>query len=626
MDRRDDRSFASSRGMQPLRVLEGGTMSSARASTAAAVDHPVAASDAARELAPEVTPDVTPDVTVGRYGVYAEIASGGMATIHIGRLLGPVGFARTVAIKRLHPQFAKDPEFVAMFLDEARLTARIRHPNVVSTLDVVATEGELFVVMDYVAGESLARLLRIVRGRKEAVPIPIAAAIMVDVLHGLHAAHEARDERGELLNIVHRDVSPHNILVGTDGAAHLIDFGIAKARGRAQVTRDGEIKGKLSYMPPEQLLGQPLDHRADVFAASIVLWEALTGRRLFQGTDDGDILAKVLLGQVDKPSLYARGLGREADQIVLRGLARERDDRYPTAREMALAIEAAMPLAPPSQVGTWVEAVAGEELVERTMQIASVEGGVPVSAAASSRVKAISVPPEGTHRRSTHSRRTQTEAAMPAHGLGYSAPPPRLEPTQPTVQLGLRARTGSGTTSARLTSGLAADDSLAAVSGIPGSGRRSAVLAASVVLMAAIGAVGFVRVHAHHVAAVGPSVGVPQVMQGLVVPNVNATSPSASAVTAANAGGWVPVPQAPAVPEEVSPEQIPPAAPAAAGKPPAVRKARPLPVARPVRAAPPPPDAVPAPAPAASENPSCDPPYWIDPDGNKRYYRHCAGR
>ncbi len=241
--------------------------------------------------------------TIGRYALHAEIASGGMATIHIGRLLGPVGFARTVAIKRLHPPLAKDPEFVAMFLDEARLAARIRHPNVVSTLDVVATEGELFVVMEYVPGESLARLLRAVRTAKEMVPVPIAATIMVGVLHGLHAAHEARDERGDPLRIVHRDVSPHNILVGTDGDAHVIDFGIAKARGRMQVTRQGQIKGKLSYMPSEQLLGQGIDHRADIFAASIVMWEALTGQRLFQGVDDGDVYAKVLLGKVDPPSL-----------------------------------------------------------------------------------------------------------------------------------------------------------------------------------------------------------------------------------------------------------------------------------------------------------------------------------
>src|SRR5271154_2607295 len=253
-------------------------------------------------------PALLPARAIGRYLLFGEIAAGGMATVHFGRLSGAAGFSRTVAIKRLHPPLAKNPEFVAMFLDEARLAARIRHPNVVSTLDVVATEGELFVVMEYVPGESLARLLRAVRTGKEMVPVPIAATIMVGVLHGLHAAHEARDERGEPLRIVHRDVSPHNILVGTDGAAHVIDFGVAKARGRMQVTQQGQIKGKLSYMPSEQLLGNGLDQRADIFAASIVLWEALTGQRLFQGIDDGDVYAKVLLGKVDAPSVHAKGL------------------------------------------------------------------------------------------------------------------------------------------------------------------------------------------------------------------------------------------------------------------------------------------------------------------------------
>jgi serine/threonine protein kinase len=192
---------------------------------------------------------------VGRYALYGAIAAGGMATVHLGRLLGPVGFSRTVAIKRLHAQFASDPEFVSMFLDEARLAARIRHPNVVPTLDVVATGGELFLVMEYVPGESIARLARALREQKQTLPTRILSAVMAGVLHGLHAAHEAKDERGHPLGIVHRDMSPQNVLVGTDGVARVLDFGVAKAAGRMQTTREGQIKGKLSYMPPEQLRG-----------------------------------------------------------------------------------------------------------------------------------------------------------------------------------------------------------------------------------------------------------------------------------------------------------------------------------------------------------------------------------
>ncbi|HZU82484.1 MAG TPA: protein kinase, partial [Polyangiaceae bacterium] len=178
----------------------------------------IAESTRAPSSAPGLRRRATTRQRIGRYTLCAEIASGGMATVHLGRLLGPAGFARTVAIKRLHPPFAKDPEFVASFLDEARLAARIRHPNVVPTLDVVAIGGELFVVMEFVLGESLAELSRHSQSRGDVVPAAIAAAIVSGALHGLHAAHEARDEVGELLGIVHRDVSPHNILVGADGA------------------------------------------------------------------------------------------------------------------------------------------------------------------------------------------------------------------------------------------------------------------------------------------------------------------------------------------------------------------------------------------------------------------------
>ncbi|HEY2366157.1 MAG TPA: serine/threonine-protein kinase, partial [Polyangiaceae bacterium] len=208
---------------------------------------------------------------VGRYALYEEIAAGGMATVHFGRLLGPVGFSRTVAIKRLHPQFAKDPEFVSMFLDEARLAARIRHPNVVPTLDVVATQGELFLVMDYVQGESLSRLIRATRERQQRIPVRYVASIITGALHGLHAAHEAKNERGEPLRIVHRDISPQNVLVGSDGVARVLDFGVAKAAGRFHTTREGNVKGKLPYMSPEQLRGQLVDRQTDVYAAAVCL-------------------------------------------------------------------------------------------------------------------------------------------------------------------------------------------------------------------------------------------------------------------------------------------------------------------------------------------------------------------
>ena len=319
---------------------------------------------------------------VGRYALHGPIAAGGMATVHFGRLLGPVGFSRTVAIKRLHAQYAADPEFVAMFLDEARLAARIRHPNVVPTLDVVAIEGELFLVMEYVAGESLAKLTRN-QGRRPTVRI--ISSVMAGTLHGLHAAHEATDERGQPLGIVHRDVSPQNILVGTDGIPKILDFGVAKAAGRTQHTREGQIKGKLSYMPPEQLRGGNVTRAADVYAAGIVLWEVITGQRLFGGDNEGVVITRILEGRVIPPS---RVLGADMkttlsdramrdlealDRVVMRALNMNPDERYATAQEMAVELERTVQPATAFEVSEWVQAVARDVLSTRAARVSEIE-------------------------------------------------------------------------------------------------------------------------------------------------------------------------------------------------------------------------------------------------------------
>ena len=259
-----------------------------------------------------------------RYAMYESFAGGGMAVVHFGRVRGAVGFSRLVAVKKLHPHFSGDPDFVAMFLDEARLAARVQHPNVVQTLDAVSSQGELFVILEYIHGESLSQLLK---AASEPPSPAIAAAVVFGVLEGLHAAHEARDEQGEPLELVHRDVSPQNILVGTDGSARVLDFGIAKARGRSQVTRDGAIKGKLAYMAPEHIVGNAT-RRSDVFAASVCLWEALTAQRLFEADDEGTLLAKVLQHPIESPAVHATELPPELVQVVMRGLAREADERF----------------------------------------------------------------------------------------------------------------------------------------------------------------------------------------------------------------------------------------------------------------------------------------------------------
>ncbi len=322
---------------------------------------------------------------VGRYALYGAIAAGGMATVHLGRLLGPVGFSRTVAIKRLHAQFASDPEFVSMFLDEARLAARIRHPNVVPTLDVVATGGELFLVMDYVPGESIARLSRALRDRHQTLPLRILSATMAGVLHGLHAAHEAKDERGHPLGIVHRDVSPQNVLVGTDGVPRVLDFGVAKAAGRVQTTKEGQIKGKLAYMPPEQLRGAAVSRQTDIYAAGVMLWELVTGQRLFVGDNEGAIVAKVLEGRVERPSAFMMRSRRHTltdhamrtlealDDTILRALSMQPEGRFATAREMALELERKCPPATASEVGDWVENIARDVLSSRAALVAEIE-------------------------------------------------------------------------------------------------------------------------------------------------------------------------------------------------------------------------------------------------------------
>ena len=318
------------------------------------------------------SPSVEPR-RLGRYTLFDEIASGGMATVHFGRLLGPAGFSRTVAIKRLHTQFAKSPDFVTMFLDEARLAARIRHPNVVSTLDVVARDGELFLVMEYVQGESLARLLRASSALGIAPRPNLVSAIIVQVLLGLHAAHEATSEQGECLNIVHRDVSPQNVLVGVEGIARVLDFGVAKASSRLQTTEDGALKGKVPYMSPEQLLRGPVDKRTDIFAASVILWEALTCRRLFAADDVGSTITHILHGKIELPSKFVSELGPEVDAVVMRGLARDPNERFSTGREMAQALEAALPPISALKVGDWVESVARAALQGRANVVARIE-------------------------------------------------------------------------------------------------------------------------------------------------------------------------------------------------------------------------------------------------------------
>jgi eukaryotic-like serine/threonine-protein kinase len=324
--------------------------------------------------APRIAVDAEPRRTVlrvGRYEVDARIATGGMATVHLGRALGAAGFSRIVAIKRLLPQFAHDHEFESMFVAEAQLAARIRHPNVVPTLDVVSSEGELLLVMEYVAGESIARLTSAARASGD-VPQAVALALISDVLHGLHAAHEAKDHHGKPLGIVHRDMSPQNVIVGVDGVARVIDFGIAKAANSASITSEGMVRGKVGYMAPEQLNCKVLTRRTDLYPLGVMLWELLVGARLFPGGSRPDLIAKVE-GCIPRPRSRVPKLSTKLDEIVMRALATSEADRFGSALEMAQALEDAAPIAARTQIAAWVERHAAAALAERAALVASVE-------------------------------------------------------------------------------------------------------------------------------------------------------------------------------------------------------------------------------------------------------------
>lgn len=305
---------------------------------------------------------------IGKYELLCELASGGMGVVHVARLVGDAGFSRLVVIKRLHAHLAREPEFRNMVRDEANLASQIHHPNVVPVIDVVEQGEEVCLVLEYVASVSLSSLLKSLRRRSMKLPAPMAARIMSDVLSGLHAAHEVNDVTGVPLHIVHRDVSPQNVIIGVDGSARLIDFGVAKATVRHARTKSGELKGKLSYMSPEQIQRKPVDRRSDVFAAGAVLYEALSGAVLFDGPDEGAILLGILMGTtVELPEA-----GPAVEALIDRAVTASVDDRYPTARAFREALEDVIVPSSPHEVAQFLEENCGAELEERQRRIQTV--------------------------------------------------------------------------------------------------------------------------------------------------------------------------------------------------------------------------------------------------------------
>jgi len=320
----------------------------------------------------------------GRYLLYPAIAHGGMATVHTARLVGAEGFTRLVAAKRLHPQLTDDPEFVTMFHDEARIASRIHHPNVVPVLDVVRAGTEVILVQEYVHGAPLSQLLKVAHLRGAAMPVHVAVAVLAGVLAGLHAAHEVRDEADAPLEIVHRDVSPQNVMISVDGVPRLLDFGIAKARTSTHHTREGVFKGKLAYMAPEQMRMEKVDRRADVYATGVLAWEMLVNRRIYDGRHELAFVSAVVEGQI--PSVTAALEERHAsiddvswreleelDAIVARAMCVEASGRYATAEEMLHAIIEVRAPATALEVAAWVRTTAAEFLEQRQRTLAQNE-------------------------------------------------------------------------------------------------------------------------------------------------------------------------------------------------------------------------------------------------------------
>ena len=372
---------------------------------------------------------------VGRYEILLPIAKGGMATVYLARAEGHGGFDRYVALKLTLPHLRSDPEFSAVLLEEAKLVAHIRHTNVVPVLDVAQDKLGVFLVMDYVAGDTLGGLIKTAAGQGTPLPVGVSLRILVDALEGLHAAHEHGDEDGYPLHLVHRDFSPQNILVGTDGVGRLTDFGIAKAASRASSTATGLIKGKMSYVSPEQARGLPLDRRCDLWAAGVIAWEIMCRRKLNAPNDP-----RSLISTVKRAPPLIRTVVPDAPEaieaVIASVLKLEPDERPATAqvlaRDLAAAARASGMLAETHEVAEHVKRLAGPVLAERKARLAaarrqrigSVPDGIattigvpsPLEAAAKHRARQRGSPAVDA-RRSDHGDRgfgTAAAAAAPA--------------------------------------------------------------------------------------------------------------------------------------------------------------------------------------------------------------------
>ncbi len=274
----------------------------------------------------------------GRFQLLLEMAQGGMATLYLARLSGPVNFQKLVVIKKIHDHLAGEQEFIEMFQDEARIAALIHHPNVATIFDMGTVDKSYYIAMEYVHGHSIAEFMRAAKNVDGRIPWTIACRMVADAAAGLHAAHELTTPEGKPLNVVHRDVSPQNLLMSYDGHVKVVDFGIAYAAEKISHTSDGTIKGKIAYMSPEQASSSPLDRRSDVFSLGIILYESLTMKRLFKAKNDAATLYRVLECVVPPPTALQPDLPSDLESIVMKALAKDPEDRFETAGALEQAL------------------------------------------------------------------------------------------------------------------------------------------------------------------------------------------------------------------------------------------------------------------------------------------------
>ena len=325
-------------------------------------------------------PERTDPQRIGRYELCFELASGGMASVYLARIDGVAGFEKLVALKRIHRHLAKEKGYVNMFLDEARIASRITHPNVCSVFDFGESDGEHYIAMEYLVGEPLSRLMsRAARDqshrRSPLLPLRMAR-IVADACEGLHAAHELKDANGDLLHVVHRDVSPRNLFVTYDGAVQVVDFGIASASQRLHHTSTGQVKGTFAYMAPEQLAARPIDRRVDIWALGVALWEMLAVKRLFKRDTTANTIHAVLYDEIRPPSDHRSQVPAELDRIVLKALQRDPKTRWRTAREMGQALRQFLgtqrEIMGPAELSEWMAEVfpQGEARKSQLMEVA----------------------------------------------------------------------------------------------------------------------------------------------------------------------------------------------------------------------------------------------------------------